>query len=522
MSIEYIKSQQKEWDEKARIQEELEAKIEAERIARMEAEERERKRIAERKRLLLEQQEFERLRQKRVQKEKVIAEQKWENQCDILVAQIKERIQKDKKLEEIRLIVHHREPSLQELDWNNWLLSDPLNQRLAILDIEYAMELFKRDNLLAKRRKPTRGGKRAAAAVHYALRFTGNDEHNQLGRDDTARADLVATQFNPNDPTNKGFDDDETSGRKPLAESGFTVAYWWRPDELYSDSFAIGWKRASGGRFEFGIKNPSKPYFSIANSEVKNTTWATFFDNSNNSDFKNTLLDSGEGTAPGSGNNLILNKWYHMVFTYEGTDNTTTMECGGDPDPTDFDTDICDGESAGTEVNVTLRKVYMNGRQIYGVQAEGKASVNWTSETDSRMTQGLSFGMRAVKGSGNHTDGLGNVKYNNGNACALSEIAIYSEEKDAAWVSSVYNGGTGYNHKDSGGDGLVAYWKLDEGSGTTAEDLGPYGWHGTLTNAGYGTAIDGSTSNSSQIAGINARFPNAKPTWIKHPAGYGQ
>jgi len=63
---------------------------------------------------------------------------------------------------------------------------------------------------------------------------------------------------------------------------------------------------------------------------------------------------------------------------------------------------------------------------------------------------------------------------------------------------------------------------LDEGSGTTAEDLGPYGWHGTLTNAGYGTAIDGSTSNSSQIAGINARFPNAKPTWIKHPAGYGQ
>ena len=194
MSIEYIKSQQREWEEKARIQEELEAKAEAERVAKMEAEARRREEEAYRKKLLLEQQEFERLRQKRFQKEQVVAEQKWENQCDILVAQIKERIQKDKKLEEIRIIVQNHEPSLQELDWNNWLLSDPLNQRLAELDFEMAMEMFKRDNLLAKRRKPTRGKKRAAA-INYALSFTGNDEHNQLGRNDTARADLVATQF---------------------------------------------------------------------------------------------------------------------------------------------------------------------------------------------------------------------------------------------------------------------------------------------------------------------------------------
>ena len=517
MGFEYIKFRQKKLEKKWRLQEELRAKKEAERIAKMEAAARKKAVDDARQKRLLQERESEHLRQEREQRQKIIAEEKWGNQCDLLVAQIKERQQEDNRLEEIRFIVQNREPSLQVLDWVDWLSSDILNQRLAQLDIEVAMELFKRDNLLAKRRHGTRGKK--SAVNRYALAFTGNDEHNQLGRDDTARADLVATQFNPNDPTNKGF---SSSDRKPLAESGFTVAYWWRPDELYSDSFTIGWKRASGGRFEFGIKNASKPYWSIAGSEVKNTTWATFFDNSNNSDFKNTLLDSGEGTAPGSGNNLIMNKWYHMVFTYEGTDNTTTMECGGDPDPTDFDTDICDGESAGTEVNVTLRKVYMNGRQIYGVQAEGKASVNWTSETASQMTQGLSFGMRAVKGSGTHTDGLGNVKYNNGNACALSEIAIYSEEKDAAWAASVYNGGVGYNHKDSGGDGLVAYWKLDEGSGATAKDSGPYGWHGTLTNAGYGTAIDGTTGNSSTIAGINARFPNATPTWTTHPAGYDQ
>jgi len=159
-----------------------------------------------------------------------------------------------------------------------------------------------------------------------------------------------------------------------------------------------------------------------------------------------------------------------------------------------------------------LRKVYLNGYHIYGGFGEAKQSVNWTSHTGAQMTQGLSFGMRAVKGSGTHTDGLGNVKYNNGNACALSEIAIYSEEKDAAWAASVYNGGVGYNHKASGGDGLVAYWKLDEGGGTTAKDLGPYGWHGTLTNASYGTAIDTSIANVP---------PLGTPTWINHLAGYG-
>ena len=77
-----------------------------------------------------------------------------------------------------------------------------------------------------------------------------------------------------------------------------------------------------------------------------------------------------------------------------------------------------------------------------------------------------------------------------------------------------------YNHNDSGGDGLVAYWKFDDGSGDTVKDHGPYGWHGTLTNAGHGTAIDGSTGNSSTIEGIYTRFPNAKPTWIEHPDDY--
>jgi hypothetical protein len=356
------------------------------------------------------------------------------------------------------------------LDWTTWL-SDPLNQLLADLDYDYAVEMFKRDNLLAKRRRQGRGGKLRRPDINYALSFTGNDAAG-------ARADLVATSFTPNDPTNKGFD--VGSGRKPLAESGFTLSFWWRPDQNYQDSFPIGWKRDTHARFDFGIRNASKPWFGLGSSELKGVTWETMFDDSGNSDLKNTLLDSGEGTDPGSGNHLILGKWYHLVATYAGTDNP-------------------DGDG------YMLRKIYLNGYHIYGGFGEAKQSVNWTSHTGAQMARGLAFGMRVVVATGTDSEsGLRNAKYNNGNACGLDEIAIYSEAKSAAWVASVYNGGVNYNHKDSGGAGLVAYWKLNEGSGTTIVDQGPYGWNGTLTNALYGTKID---------AGIAALPPSGTPTW---------
>ena len=153
MGFEYIKSRQKKWEKKWRREEELEAKKEAERIAKMEAKARKQEEVAYRQKCLLEQRETERLRQKRTQKEEKLAEQKWDNQFDSLLTQIKDQLQReDGKLEEIRIIIQNREPSLQELDWDTWL-SDPINQRLADLDFDYAMEMFKRDNLMAKRRK---------------------------------------------------------------------------------------------------------------------------------------------------------------------------------------------------------------------------------------------------------------------------------------------------------------------------------------------------------------------------------
>jgi hypothetical protein len=389
--------------------------------------------------------------------------------------------------------VSRKKQGLEKLNWGDWL-KIPENRYLLQINENVAKKIFENTNWVIDKaisninRKRTRGGD-VPTVENYFMSFTGNDEHNQeVGgelRNDTARVDLVATQFTPNDPTNVGF---SSGDRKPLAESGFTVAYWFNPYENYSDSFPVGYKWKSDARFEFGISTHTKPYFSIGSNQIQSITWATMFDTSGNSDLKNTLLDNGVGTDPGSGTKLILNKWYHMVYTYAGTDNV-------------------DGDGN------YLRKIYINGNHIFGGFGEAKQSHNWTNNLGSRMTKGLSFGMRAVVASGNHTDGLSNTKYNNGLACGLDEVAIYSEAKDATWVSSVYNGGTGYNHKDSGGDGLVGYWRFNEGSGTTVEDLSGYGWHGTLTNAGFGTKIDGDPDNSSTIEGIYTRFPNAKPTW---------
>ena len=472
----YIKHRQKQWEKKW---EEEERKI-AEQAEKEEARIAEAQAQARRQKLLIEQQEANRLRQQSLQRQQELAEEKWDKHFDSLLSDIKDQFQKNNndKLDEIKVIINTRQPSLQELDWETWL-TDPLNQRLAFLDFEHAIELFKRDNLLAKRRRPARGSHKRLLANH-GLSFTGNDATG-------ARADLVATQFTPNDPTNKGFAED--SGRKPLGESGFTISYWVRPDEMYNDSFHIGWKENNNARFEFGFKNVGKPWFGVGANTMNSPLWYTLFVNSGNVD----LLEHLDADAE-----LILEKWYHIVVSYVGTDGPN---------------------------NERYRRIYFNGKQIRGYNSEAIGTdyndyfnvdnvgdIDW-DRTSGTMTQGLSFGMRATVASGTHTDGLRNTKYNNGNACGLDEVAIYNEVKDNDWIRNVYNNGTDYNHHDSGGDGLVAYWRLNEGTGTIVRDLGPYGWHGTLTNATHGTAID---------TAINNLPPSGTPTWIKVPKGYGQ
>ena len=273
---------------------------------------------------------------------------------------------------------------------------------------------------------------------NYALQFTGDT------RGATRRGDLVVTDFNP-DTFNLHL--------------GFTISYWVRPDELGGDMFAIGRKAHNNARFTFGISNATKGYFAIGANQLERS-WETMLDTAGIDKATHLTLD-------GSDWKLTIGRWYHFAVTYA---------------------DRADDSSNA------LRKIYMNGQQIWGTGVSdpgNPGSFNW-SDTGRTMDHNLSFGMRAVRGSGTSTN------HNNGWACALDEVAIYDTEKDASWVLNVYNGKTNYDH--TGKSGLVGYWRFNEGGGTRVEDLSGNGNHGLLTNDSHGD--DG-----------GAAFASGIPTW---------
>jgi len=272
---EYIIYRQKQLEKKAQRAAELEAEKEAARIAKMEAEARKQEEIAARKNFLLEQQETERLRQKNIQRKEKLEEERWDKQLDTLLAQIKK--DHDGKLEEIRIIIQNREPSLQKLDWDSWLF-DPLNQKLADLDFDQAMEMFKRDNLMAKRRKKTRGKKKYSLGLvdNYVLSFTGDTDAD-------AAEDYVTTTFDPDD-----YD----------LNAGFTISYWVRPDEFGNFMFALGRQPNSNQRFEFGIYTSTKMFIGVGKNRFRST-------------------DHG----------MSVGIWYHWAVTYNGDDDPSI---GGD------------------------------------------------------------------------------------------------------------------------------------------------------------------------------------------------
>jgi hypothetical protein len=418
--FEYIKHRQKllekKWDEEEKKMAE-EAEKEEARVAKIEAE-------ARHQQFLLERQEDERLRQRHIQRQEKIAEEKWDKHFDTLLTQIKDRFQKDKddKLEEIRVIIKNRQPSLQELDWDSWL-SDPLNQRLADLDFDHAMEMFKRDNLLAKRRyrtrpHPPRGKKKYSLDNNYFLSFTGDTAAS-------AAEDYVITDFNPDDYN---------------LNLGFTVSYWVRPDEVGTHMFAFGRKYSNNERFVFGIGRANKIYIGVGANKMEGTWSGNLDDNPTGltaAQLFPLLFDDGD---------LKTGNWLHFAVTYADRDNTSE---GG-----------------------VARKVYLNGELIQ------QANINW-STTGGNMDDGMYFGGRSLRGSGTSTS------YNNGWDCGLDEVAIYNTAKDSDWVASVYNGETSYDHR--GESGLVGYWKFNEGSGFTVKDLSGEGNHGTFAAISGGT-----------------------------------
>ena len=341
-----------------------------------------------------------------------------------------------------------------KLDWMSWL-EIPESNYLFQINESLAKKVFQENNLLIDRlRYKQRGGVAPSVDINYILSFTGDTNT------DTRRGDLVATDFQPHDYDGEG---------SSIGTDGFTISFWLRPDEIVSDGFAIGWKSGEHDRFEFGMRDAAQVFFGVASNEFRES-WndmndAVVGENANDGFTEsemNELFDGGtDWKTDGT--------WYHIAVSYTG--------------------------HAAASAGDRYRRVYLNGRQLRGEGVGPDANdgdFNWDAGNRKTIDEGLSFGMRAVKGSGT------TVSYNNGLACGLDEVAIYKGVKDSDFIRNVYNGGTDYNH--TGTSNLIAYWRFNEGSGTRLEDFGPYGYHGLLTNDSHGN--DG-----------GAAFASGVPTW---------
>ena len=140
------------------------------------------------------------------------------------------------------------------------------------------------------------GARAKGRSVSYALSFTGDTNVS------TRRGDLVATNFNPDDPDGSG---------KPIAESGFTISYWVRPDELGSDMFCIGRKAHNNARFTFGISRKNKIYIGVGANQSERS-WATMLDTAGIDKLGEWVIEDTDGK-------YILKTdgtWYHFAVTY--------------------------------------------------------------------------------------------------------------------------------------------------------------------------------------------------------------
>ena len=138
------------------------------------------------------------------------------------------------------------------------------------------------------------------------------------------------------------------------------------------------------------------------------------------------FIGVGSGRKRGELHGMSTGNWYHWAITY-----------------------------AGNSASPKTLKAYRDGTEVLDTTA------SWPQTGGDAP---IYFGAR------------NNGGYSQGWDCNLDEVAIFDEVKD---VSILYNSGTPSDL--SGEDGLVGYWRFEEGGGTTVEDLSGEGNHGTLT-----------------------------------------
>lgn len=144
-----------------------------------------------------------------------------------------------------------------------------------------------------------------------------------------------------------------------------------------------------------------------------------------------------------STNTITDTNWHHIVFTYDGGV----------------------AQSSG--------KIYIDAAAETVVATGGGAI---TSIQSSSTTPFLISGINTTP-----------ILPANGN---LDEIAVFDSELSASDVTNIYNGGGSGKPGDLTSLSPVSWWRFEEGSGTTANDLGTGGNNGTLINGtAYSTDV---------------------------------
>ena len=225
--------------------------------------------------------------------------------------------------------------------------------------------------------------------------------------------------------------------------NGFTISFWVRPDAVSTSEsdtvpmFVLGRKHNANQRFTFGINTNKAIYVAFGGKKI--TTNYLAMGVNTNPNLSHLLNDD---------NSLKTGNWINFVITYADRSDVTD------------DADL---------------KIYMNGELIKTNDDK------WTQQGGN--TAGLMLGARNLVG-GTRSEPSTPGTFNNGWACGLDEVAIYDTGKGTSFAQEVYNGGINYDHK--GASGLVAYWKMNEGSGNTVIDHSGNGYNGTLETDGTG------------------------------------
>ena len=201
--------------------------------------------------------------------------------------------------------------------------------------------------------------------------------------------------------------------------NGFTVSFWLRPDEFPAEAHL----------FALGRKKNNSTRFTFG---LNHGTTGYAYIGVGNTKFISTNTGGVE-------HGMSLGNWYHWVITFAGgTDGDVYFYING----VDMGLNNGNSESFSTPATTT-----------------------WTAAADTL----LFFGGRNTPASG---------IYDNGWACGLDEVAIFNEVKN---LSTLWNG-TGKPTDLTDENGLVGYWRFEEGSGTTVKDTSGNGNHGTFTN----------------------------------------